>query len=144
MSYWTRLHKLDNAATIKSRQIAEFCRNVPDDPNKPGYKASPIPTYEGTVGQVDRSNYTMGHFNVGDLRTRQPFVETKRLTDFDESKLPEGDMKHPLVVMTRDNVPVVDNGNHRVARMIATGQKTTPARVIHEIHGYGGQGAGEP
>lgn len=155
MTYWTRWGHVQKGPTAtnatgstnsesarQSRQLEEFCDSLPDDPNKPGYKRSPIPMYEGTVGPVDRSGYRMGQVNVADLKTRQPYVEGKRVHSFQESDLPKGDMKHPLVVVTRDNQLVVDNGNHRVARMIGLGQKTTPARIVHEIHGYGEQGPG--
>jgi hypothetical protein len=152
MSYWTRwpLRKdgptqspeTDSDGARQSRQLSEFTAQLPDDPNKPGYKKSPIPMYEGTVGPVDRTGYKMGTVNLADLKTRQPYVEGKRIQEFHERDLPSGDMKHPLVIITRDNQQVVDNGNHRVARMIGLGQKTTPARIVHEIHGYGGQGPG--
>lgn len=148
MSYWSRLAKMaaskytDSPDARQSRQAEEFVNDLADDPNKPGYKVSPIPVYGGTVGPVDRSKYTVQHLNVGDLKTRQPHIEAERVKRFDRSKLPADDTAHPLVINTRDNQLVVDNGNHRVAHMIATGVKTTKARVIHEIHGYGGQGPG--
>lgn len=153
MSFWTRwghIRKLDASQYINSqaardsRQAEEFVNDLPDDPNKPGYKASPIPVYAGTIGPVDRSQYSVKNVNVADLKTRQPFIHGDKVRHFDRSKLPEGDMAHPLVVHTRDNQMVVDNGNHRVSHMLATGIKQTPARVIQEIHGYGGQGAGSP
>lgn len=155
MSFWTRwpLAKgnanrhpsgryTDSDGARQSRQAEEFVNDLPDDPNKPGYKQSPIPIYAGTIGPVDRTQYTMGKVNTADLKTRQPYVEAKRVKNFDKTKLPNDDTRHPLVVVTRDNQLVVDNGNHRVSHMLATGQKTTPARIVHEIHGYGQQGKG--
>lgn len=158
MSFWSRMPHLvqkgnpnrhaslgqytDTEGARQSRQVAEFMDGLPEDGNKPGYKHSPIPIYAGTIGPVDRSKYDVGTVNVADLKTRQPYVETSRVKNFDRSKLPKGDMAHPLVVVTRDNQLVVDNGNHRVAHMLASGVKSTPARIIHEIHGHGGQGPG--
>lgn len=84
----------------------------------------------------------MGNVNTADLKTRQSFIDGNRVANFDPTKLPQDDTRHPLVVVTRDHQLVVDNGNHRVAHMLATGVKTTPARIVHEIHGHGEQGAG--
>lgn len=152
MSFWTRWAHVqkkisgsaytDTQGARDSRQTEEFVNALSDDPNKPGYKANPLPTYAGTIGPVDRTNYTISHVRTADLKTRQPFIQADKVRHFDRSKLPHDDTKHPLVVVTRDNQLVVDNGNHRVAHMLATGIKHTPARIVQEIHGYGGQGKG--
>lgn len=155
MSYWSRWpvrkgnpnrhasgRYTDEAGAAQSRQAQEFVNSLADDPNKPGYKQSPIPVYAGTIGAVDRTQYKMGQVNTADLKTRQPFIQAKKVAQFDTSKLPQDDSRHPLVVVTRDNHLVVDNGNHRVSHMLATGVKSTPARIVHEIHGHGGQGRG--
>lgn len=153
MTYWWRRELMqkngpttspetDSTAARQSRQLSEFVDGLTDDPNKPGYKHTPIPMYQGTLGPVDRTQYQIGEVNVADLKTRQPYVESKRIHSFDPSKLPQGEMAHPLIVVTRDNQLVVDNGNHRVARMIGLGVKKTKARIVHEIHGHGGQGPG--
>ena len=150
MSYWTRwgLGKADprqftnGPGAEQSRQQEEFVNSLQDDPNKPGYKASPIPVYQGSIGAVDRTKYSVQNVNVHDLKTRQPYINADKVRRFDRTKLPPGDQAHPLVIKTRDNQLVVDNGNHRVAHMHAIGMKTTKARVIHEIHGYGDQGEG--
>lgn len=151
MSFWSRwpLRKTvdgsqytDTDGARQSRQAAEFVDGLPDDPNKPGYKASPIPTYAGTIGPVDRTRYTVKNVRTADLKTRQPFINADKVKNFDRSKLPNDSTRHPLVTVTRDGCLVVDNGNHRVSHMLAIGMKETPARIIHEIHGYGGQGEG--
>lgn len=154
MSFWTRWRDVaktqrhpsgrftDDAGARASRQAQEFVTGLPDDPNKPGYKASPIPIYGGTIGPVDRTKYSVQNVNTADLKTRQPHIDADRVRNFDRTKLPKDDTAHPLVIVTRDNQLVVDNGNHRVAHMLATGIKQTQARVIHEIHGYGDQGPG--
>jgi hypothetical protein len=145
MSYWfRRISKTqypgDTNAARQSRQSAEFVNGLADDPNKPGYKASPIPTYGGTIGPIDRTQYSVQNVNTADLKTRQPYINADKVKNFDRSKLPKDDTAHPLVIKTRDNQLVVDNGNHRVAHMHSIGMKTTPARIVHEIHGHGGQG----
>ena len=152
MSFWTRMRVVkapvgtytNNSDANQSRQQEEFVSSLQDDPNKPGYKASPIPLYAGTIGPVDRSKYQMEHVRVADLKTRQPFINAEKVRRFDQTKLPQDDTKHPLIIRTRDNQLVVDNGNHRVAAMHANRTKYTSARVIHEIHGYGDQGPSVP
>lgn len=149
MSYWTRWRVAkgvpsDDEGARQSRQQEEFVDSLPDDPNKAGYKASPIPIYGGTIGNVDRTSYKMQTADVASLKTRQPFINAQKVRSFDRSKLPKDDTAHPLVIRTRDNQLVVDNGNHRVSHMRAIGMKQTPVRVIEEIHGYGGQGAPSP
>lgn len=158
MSYWTRWARVekgnpnrhasgrftDSDGARQSRQASEFVDSLADDPNKEGYKASPIPIYAGTIGPVDRSKYSMQSANVESLKTRQPFINAKKVRQFDRSKLPKDDTQHPLVIKTRDNQLVVDNGNHRVSHMMAIGMKQTPVRVIHEIDGYAGKGNASP